>query len=249
MAEVTEEIASNSEVNQEQDYLQELVGEGKKFSTVDEAAKALAKKAVHADTFIETLKKEKAELAQRLQEVETKTKTTEEIVELITRKAFEEQPMIQTQSQAPVNTPGISVEDVDSRVAALMQERALAEKRKAQKERTWLKLKEAFGSDEDVKLALFRYAGNNQEKREAVDKLGFTDPDALITVLKSSSDREIFSQQRSNERIGNTELKTRTLTWSKAKEIKKNDPVKYQSLKFQQDMQASVAADPDFYNK
>lgn len=50
--------ASDKEFSYEA-FVQENVGEGKKYKTAEEALEALAKKAAHADTFIETLKLEK----------------------------------------------------------------------------------------------------------------------------------------------------------------------------------------------
>ena len=55
-----ENLAPDNEQD-DKDYLSEYVGEGKQFASIEEAAKALAKKAKHADAFIETLKNEKEE--------------------------------------------------------------------------------------------------------------------------------------------------------------------------------------------
>ena len=46
----------------EETFITENIGEGKRWANSEEALKELAKKAIHADRFIDTLKAEKHEL-------------------------------------------------------------------------------------------------------------------------------------------------------------------------------------------
>lgn len=242
------------ETPSEPDYLAEFVGEGKKYTTIEDAAKALAKKAVHADQFIETIKREKQEIESKLAEAEARTKTADEIVELITTKAFypgdgQQQAMNQDMTAQQTTPSGLKPEEVEALVEAKLRDRALALERRAQKEKTWGLLVQEFGSDDAVKQRLLDYAGDNPVRREAVDKLGFTDPAGLVLLLKSAtSEKEQFSPDRSREHTGDPTVKT-GLTWSKAKELKRTDPRKYNSLAFQRELQQAASSDPNFYKK
>lgn len=130
------------------DYMNQLVGEGKKYANVNEAVKALA----HAQTFIETLKGDNAHLKNELQS----RITMEEFLERSNRSNSANPP-----SEPPV-TPPTSTGNVSSglskdEVMQIAIEAMKAETTKATRERnvaeTLGKLQETFGDDYKAKVA------------------------------------------------------------------------------------------------
>lgn len=130
------------------DYMNQLVGEGKKYANVNEAVKALA----HAQTFIETLKGDNAHLKNELQS----RITMEEFLERSNRSNSANPP-----SEPPV-TPPTSTGNVPSglskdEVMQIAIEAMKAETTKATRERnvteTLGKLQEAFGDDYKAKVS------------------------------------------------------------------------------------------------
>lgn len=229
------------------DPLAELVGEGKKYATVED----LAKGALHAQQFIETLKVEKHGVETELEQAKLATKTTEEILAALnkdtsTPPAGSDQP--------PVNeglTPEAIAELVKEQLAAKDTEAVQAEKLNKIKQnqvKSWEVLEKHFGSKAEAQRIMKSYVGSNDDRRSVVEQLGGYDPTALLNVLKEHKPNTIMPSVS-----GDTELNlgfdggAKTLTWTDAKKLKRDNIKIYNSPQFQAQLLAS-AKDPNFFN-
>jgi hypothetical protein len=117
------------------DTLAELVGEGKKFKTVED----LAKSKVQADQFIEQLKTESAEMRRRLTELEAsagKSRTIEDVLNAV--KGAQEEGG---------NQSAISTEDILKAIDRRVSELDIAKARKANAEIAQAELLSRFKGD------------------------------------------------------------------------------------------------------
>ncbi len=97
--------------------VEDLVGEGKKYATIED----LAKSRVHADLTIAARERELAEARDEI----NKRLTYEELVERLDRKDEREAPRIQEQQPAPVNpanVPPVKDEDLAARIREIQQQ-------------------------------------------------------------------------------------------------------------------------------
>ncbi len=124
--------------NEQVNYLEELVGEGKKFASVDD----LAKGKWHSDTMIETLKAEVAALKEQAANGANVNTLLEEI-----RKLKGEpddnggQPPVQSQSNPPPQT------NIEELVLSTLDKAKQAEQVKNNKNAVISKLNEVWGAD------------------------------------------------------------------------------------------------------
>lgn len=233
------------------DYkIEDFVGEGKKYKTLQDAAKAL----VNKDNFIDQLKRENQlarTAAEKLQD------------ELKTRKTLQEflDQMNTTQRQAP--PPANNQKDdgeVDDneftpdKIKRLVEE-TIAQKSQAQREQENLdvvkqKLIEAYGPRYETKL------------RERTQELGMTEQDLTgmamrtpkaflsLVVPQSTNTGSLFTPPTNginmeSMRSGNRDSKT----WSYYENIRKTDARTYYSPKIHNEMmeQLTKLGDDEFY--
>lgn len=220
----------------ERKYLEELIGEGKKYKSLEEGFEALAKKAEHADNFIETLKSEKQQLEQQYQEQTTKTRTVDEIVELLRQPTPTpikvEEPKKEDQSK------GITLEDVQR----FLEEKEQLSTAKQKADNLWARLssEEVFGSTAKAKEVVAKYINGDSAKKTLVDQMAMYDPSGLELLLKSSVSQEnnvSFMDTSSSEK--NSEVVTigkNKLTWDIVNKIRKENPKLYHSKEFRNRM-------------
>lgn len=228
-----EQPQENAEQSTTEDYLAEFVGEGKKYQSVEEAAKALAKKAVNADTFIETLKTEKQELETKYNELSTKNRSIDEIIQAI------KTPESNLEQQTPVQQePEMSVDAIIAELEKRNQEKSEAEKRTERVRTTWERLgtEDVFGDMEKAKAAVATYIGDDTSKKALVDQLALVDPDGLITLLKQNKQVVTFTEEHNARSSENTTPVTGKLTWDIVNKIRKDNPELYNSKAFKNRM-------------
>lgn len=243
--------ATQSDQTEDVDYLSTLVGEGKKFSTAEEAVAALAKKAVHADQFIETLKAEKTDLEAQM----GSAKKVEDILDILNKESdtsFNTQTIETTLS----NDKGGEGEDVGTAVARILKERdeasATATKLKTIKEnqdKSWGMLAESLGDLETAKLAVKKYIDGDEVKAGVINQLGSHKPGELVKFIKSQMDTKNHSTTTTTSRTVSEFDTNSELTWSKAREVKKDNPKLYKSHKFQSLLHSAAGKDENFFNK
>lgn len=252
-----EDINSNSEDNQNtnqnladqantEDYLADLVGEGKKYSSMEEAAKALAKKAAHADTFIETLKTEKRTLeeqlssARKVDDILAALNNTDESQQVINEETVEQKP----QQDIKEIVVGLLKEKEDE-----VKQKQELDKIKINQNKTWELLTKEFNGIDNAKLAVREYINNDSTKANIINQLGSYQPEELVKFLKSQKS-DSFNPTVESTKRSVSEFETNIgLTWSKAKQVKKENPKLYRSHKFQQMLHKAAESDPEFLNK
>lgn len=219
----------------EKDYLAELIGEGKKFSTIEDAAKALAKKAAHADSFIETLKNEKRALEAEL----TGAKKVEDILDAlnINNKSEEKEDSFETNK--------FSEDNLRKEVQRLLNEEKEVEKKKVELDKiktnqtkSWELLSSEFNGIDNAKEIVKTYIGNDTTKANIINQLGSFKPEELVLFLKAyknnvPSGSTIGSETKLNISEFEMDSKNKGITWEQAKEIRKKNPKLYRSHKFQ----------------
>lgn len=127
-------------IDQTKNYLQDLVGEGKKFKD----SEALAKGKLESDQFIERLKAEQAELRK---ELDTRIKYEEFLAKLETAEKPSGTPGIQTPSE-PVVPPVVNTnteEDLSTKVDAIVAKREALQKQAANLDQVKQELIKKFG--------------------------------------------------------------------------------------------------------
>jgi len=233
----TPDVTTETKVEQtERKYLEELIGEGKKYKSLEEGFEALAKKAEHADNFIETLKGEKQQLEQQYQEQTTKTRTVDEIVELLRQPT--PAPTKVEEPKKEDQPKGITLEDVQR----FLEEKEQLSTAKQKADNLWARLssEEVFGSAAKAKEVVAKYINGDSAKKTLVDQMAMYDPSGLELLLKSSVSQESnvsFMDTSSSEK--NSEAVTigkNKLTWDVVNKIRKENPKLYHSKEFRDRM-------------
>lgn len=234
----------------EEDSIAELVGEGKKYSTLEDAVKALAKKAKHADEFIEQLKTEKQELAEsfeqtstQLSEVTAKERKVDEILEAL------RQGKAATTAQADPSAAALTQDQLNDMLEKALTDRKTQEQVKANEKNSWELLDAQFGSRDEAKQAMAELVGSDPALLQTVTLLGQSNPDKLLKFV--SANVKPVEQLSEGEGALNTGSfpDISGLTWEKAKKLKKDDPKAYWSPKFQRQLHVAADTNPDFYTK
>lgn len=160
--------------NDDTDFFEQLVGDGKKYKT----PQLLAKSAVDKDKFIEQLKTEMSELRGEL-----KTRLTlEELADqALSRRKDDETPPTPRQDVAPENrdTPV----DLQKEVLRLLQEERSKESRQTNLTRAKAALKERFGAD--YQTTLKEIADELSVTDSFLNDMATTSPDGLLKLVDS----------------------------------------------------------------
>jgi len=227
------------------DVVSEFVGEGKKYATQEEALKALAKKAKHADEFIETLKSEKQQVLNELNETKGKVQTAQELLELMRNNESAEE---HTGSANSEQAPTLTREDILKTMEGILQQRETVAKRKAQFEASMKTLTETFGSEQAARESIANFIKADPSNKVIVDTIGVSNPAKLAKLMREElGEPETFSPDRSSSVTTRFDKATQSMTWTKAKEIKRSNPAMYNSVKFQKKVQEAIMANPGFY--
>jgi hypothetical protein len=124
--------------NGNNDIVSQLVGEGKKFKTVEDALKGK----VEADAFIEQLKGENAEMRARMNGLEAIVKT------------IQSKPDGVDGNSPKVTTPSVDDGSLDERVARVLEQKTAEQARKANLENAVSTLRAIHGDNDKVKAAI-----------------------------------------------------------------------------------------------
>jgi hypothetical protein len=213
--------------------LTELVGDGKKYKTVEELAKAYK----NADQFIETLKTEKRDVEAQYHETLAKSRSVEEILAALneSKTTIVEVP----QTQAPV--------DVHGEVVKVLAERETAAKKKATADTTWGKLADLYGDLDKARVAVTEYVSGDPIKAKLVETLGSTNPDEMVKFMSSMRKPiETFTDDGGGSKADPNGIPS-ALTWKLAKDIKKSNPRLFNSMKFQSALHKAAETNSEFY--
>lgn len=159
------------------EFLGELVGEGKKYKDVEELAKGY----VNADNFITTLKTEKQEVEEQLLTVKGQEDQLSNIVELLKPK---EEPIIEEPTKVKeevVDTKPIP-EPTVSNIGAELNSQEFAKLAVAK-----------YGDATTAGNKLKEYIGDDVAKQEMVLTIMRTDPSALVNILPNVDEQKTMN--------------------------------------------------------
>lgn len=220
----TEVPKSEVTIDPNKNYLEDLVGEGKKFKTPEE----LAKGKIHADTYISQLQK-------RLDDAERELKTRMTLEQFMDKMAT---PQSREQTEQPVIRPDTGNTSPDAQSIETLLEQALARREavKAQETnqaRVTRVLQEQFGPD--ATRAVNHTADNLGMSVKDLQALAMNNPAAFFRLMgvDESSARQTFTPQvpqtQVNQQFNQPARDASAHGRRFYDELKRKDPVKYAS--------------------
>ena len=209
-------------------YIDTLVGEGKKYNSTDELAKAYH----HANVHIEELKSD-------LQEYKGGKEAFNELLSEIRNSKTEETVETVALPQAPVETQ-IHTEDVTKIVSDQFAQREAAALAKTNVSVSMNKLVEVYGSEMQVKAAVTKAVGSDNNVKDIIDNLSRTNPETavkFITGIVPVSSVDASNTPAINNSSGEVSPFEGQLTWTKCRDIKKENPRLYKSAEFRKQIE------------
>lgn len=231
------------QVDPEKDYLEELVGEGKKYK--DE--RALARATAEKEAFIQRLKNELSGIRKELNSRQT-------VEELLTKIAQPRQP----EPSEPNDDEGdqrktYTPEEVEALIQSTLDQRESTRQRESNLNQVRTKLNEVFGDNANRVIA--EKAKELEVGVEFLKELAQNKPNAFLKLVgaetpKSQEQEEFFSLPRSSTDTTKTAFSrpTGVKNYKYYQEMLKKDPVKYWSIETQNEMhEQAVRSGADFY--
>lgn len=212
-------------IDPSKNYLDELVGEGKKFKTVQDLSRAK----VESDLFIKTLEKRQDELRTEYLRVLEENKARARLEDLVDQLSKQKQPSSNeytppVNDEIPVLDPKKIEEIIDSRMQARDAERQYQDNASLVKD----KLTERFGPNYQATV------------KEQITELGITveefnemarrQPKVLLKTLGADQpvQKDPFQAPPKSQRISDHFApNVQKRTWSYYQNLKKSDPVTY----------------------
>lgn len=209
-----------------------LVGEGRKYKSVEE----LAKSRIEADDFIEKLKDEN----QKLREEAVKGKTLDDVYKRI------EDSRRQAGDTTPVKAQAITAADIERLVDARITGRETAKTRDANVAKAEGLLAAKYGEKaKDVYLT----RGDTPEKRAALNALAAVDPESFAALFTTPAivGNPADSSNKSGDTLNAVQQSGRAAD-PDCKEyydaMRKKEPAKYYSSAVQLELHKKLAANP-----
>lgn len=240
MVDTITDAVDNTEAPTQESHHDRWVGEGKKYGSDEELGRAYTNASMHIH-----------ELRDELKEARTNNAMLEEVLTELRNPARRGEKSSPSEPQAPAAPPQT---DVKQAVQEAMNEARSLEQAQANNAESLRKLTELYGSQAAAFDAIRSYTGGMNDKKQLVDNLGASDPEALVTLITSKTAPPETAEPNTpgikNDPSANTVLSVdKRLTWSECRRIKKEDPNLYNSQAFRAKMEEAAAAQGDeFYN-
>ena len=115
--------------------------------------------------------------------------------------------------------------------------------KKANVETSMNKLREVYGSDTNIKVAVAKAIGNDGNIKRVIDDLSMTSPDSMVKFITGIV--PVDQAPQSNTPGVDTSAAPPVafngeLTWAKCREIRKENPKLYSSPQFRQQIEAAA---------
>ena len=227
----TEAIETKVEAKDEENFINNLVGEGKKYKDANDLAKAYH----HANMHIDELKSD-------LDEYKGGKELLNEVLDEIRSSNTEEREETSASLKAQVE-PQIQTDNVAKIVDEEFSKREIMAAKKANVETSMNKLREVYGSDTNIKVAVAKAIGNDGNVKRVIDDLSMTSPDSMVKFITGIVPADKTPQ--SNTPGVDTSAAPPVafdgeLTWAKCREIRKENPKLYSSPQFRQQIEAAA---------
>lgn len=243
------------EFDQNKNYLEDLVGDGKKFKDVE----ALAKGKAFSDATIDILTKKMDELRTdylKLREENTAQAKLQEYIDRLEKLPEARERVAMEPEAKDSKTDGLKMEDIESLFESKIEQREAATRERQNFDTVQNKLKERYGDNSSKFLT--EQMQNLGLSREDINSMAKKQPNVLIkalgldqtpvaenfrTPLQSSKRQDSFAPTAGQKR-----------TWSHYQELKKNNPRLYHdpqtNIQMQKDYLELGAAfeDGDFHS-
>lgn len=212
-------------VDDNKDYLTDLVGEGKKFKDT----KDLAKGKYHADLTIETMKRQQDQLREDYERLLDESRARAKLESLIEQLNKKPDPTPEPKVEDTTTKPAMSLEEYEA-----LMERKLSdyETRKKQSENLSLvekTLKQRFGDRyTDVLNNLVEDLGVT---KDFIDFNAKNNPKVLLRMLDEKPSETFQAPARSTQRQTHFSAKEEERTWSYYQNLKRTDPKLYRDPK------------------
>jgi hypothetical protein len=246
------------ENSEPQDYLSELVGEGKKYKEVGE----LAKGAYHAQTHIQRIEEENKRLRELAEKKELTSEKLSAVLDRLSKlddpepSGHRREPEFEEPIQKPDAVP--TRDELAKIVADLLDERGAAEAQKQREERmkenqqkAWAKLSELYENDmSKAKAFVAEYVGDSRDRADILNRMIVADPDSFVDFMKAQKARSggvNFSDSANDKKPPVTLEGAGQLTWARAREIRKSNPELYNSRRFQAALNSARDRDPQTF--
>lgn len=207
-------------------YVDSLVGEGKKFKTIED----LAKSKLEADRHIK-------DLSDLVEEEKSKGKTYQEILELLKK------PAVVTTTEVVPNQPV----DLEAIVEKKLNDKEAKKIADANTEASLTELYKLYGSESKGKEALKKAGNNDKTIQDMLALLGSKNPQGFVDYVKSQVPPGSVTTIVSTPGVDKTQSPSTTirdsdgLTWTQATEIRKTDPRRYNSASFRKELNDAAA--------
>jgi hypothetical protein len=241
-----------TDIDPNTNYLEQLVGDGKKFKTPEELAKGKHESDLYINTLTQRMDELRDDYARLREDYNSRAKLEEVLDQYKTDKlsGSNNEPL----AKEVVNTPALKPEDISAMFATEMQKQKQLEREDANFKVVQAKLRERFGSNRE---ALKQHLDDLDLSEDAVRDLAKRNPKVVLRTLGLDDSRpsnDFLAPPRSVQRSDNFAPKTTKRTWSWYQDLKVKDPVKYASkettLQMHKDYQEQGPAfeDGDFYD-
>lgn len=243
MADMFDEAATPVE-SPDENFLEQYVGEGKKFKDVNELAKAYD----NANKFIPELKTD-------LQN--TREFIAEELKKIAERNNVE--PPVLTEEEggkppAPVSPPKDAGEDLEARIAKALEERDEVKRFQANAALAESVLIEHLGSKEEAVKAVQAKAAAMGVEPSYLKEAAFKSPKAFFSLMgiDPESKPTSLSTPAPSADVNPNMLgagKPKANTYEYYNQLRKSDPKLYWSPKVQSQMHRDAQENPDFFKR
>lgn len=220
---------------QEENYFDKLVGEGKKYKTKEDLAKAYK----YAEDHIGVVETENTTIR------EQQLRKVDEVLEAV------KNGVITAPNSAPSNAqphngsaPSAALDEdaIKSIVTSVLVTEKTQTTQKQNRQDTLAKLSTFYGSEELAKRAINKVASESPSLKKTLDDLAFNTPDAAIRLVTSLVNKDAFSStpplpgaQPSAAVLGaeGSQQIVGAVTWSAAQKLRRENPAAYNSAEFQ----------------
>jgi hypothetical protein len=236
----------NGETNTEtENYIEEFVGEGKKFKSVEELAKAYKHANSHIPELQTELQNTREFIASKLDELATQRQAAP--------NGQTEETRI-TPNPDPVAPPNAEGEDLETRIAKILEQKSTQERAQANADLAQDVLVEQLGSVEDAIKAVNTKAQELGVSPQFLKETAFSSPKAFFNLMgidpevKPKSSTTPNSSSDVNPRMLDRTNPIKQGTYGYYEQLRKSDPKKYWSPNTQRQLMKDAQENPGFFN-
>tara|TARA_R110000765_G_scaffold400565_1_gene495644 strand:- start:2234 stop:2971 length:738 start_codon:yes stop_codon:yes gene_type:complete len=235
--ETTEETTTQETEN----YLDNLVGDGKKYRTMGDLAKAYHNADIHIHELREKLD-DMGDIHNVVNDLRTQMRTI---------TAEPPAPVTDTASGTAGNS--VSVEDIKRIAAQTVAEHTSNTERQQKQDSALTALDQRYGSRDKALAAVNQIIQNNPEVKEVINTMGQTSPDVLVNFVTSQvppTEAPRANTPGVNTSPAHAQIPSmQQLSWTYCRKVRKEDPQLYNSAEFRLSMERAVNERGDkFFN-